>query len=661
MPGAPALVPLDGADALDARLAGGKAANLARARRAGLPALPGIVLTTAAEPAAEGLRAAWEELSRGGRDALVVRSSSVAEDLEHTAMAGQFRSVLGVRTVDDLRAAVADVRASAHGPGRSGQPMAVLVQPMLEVAKGGVLFGVDPVTGAAERVVEVVAGGPESLVGGTVAATRYQLGRRGRVHRVDRAGSAPTLSAHERRRLCRLATRTERAFGAPQDVEWAIDGLGRLWLLQTRPVTATGHAASGPLLGPGPVAETFPVPLTPLEHDLWVTPMAAGITRALRTVHVASAGRLAASPVVTTVGGWVAADLELLGYATGVRRWTAALSPRHLVVRLRSAWSLGRARASIDAAAAAVVADVDARLEAVPGLSDLDDAELVGVVVAGRRWLERVHAHEVLASTLAARDLGPTGPGLASSHLAMARAQGLADDVAAARHPVVLALTAPHIGPPRPLPPAAVASPGLPGAVTDLGAREALRLRVRWVQELTARAVTELARRLAAHGRLSTPEAATWLRLDELVDVVGGRPAPPDLAGRPSSPGPPLPAVFRLADDGSPVAVDRPGTGGGVGAGGGRGAGPVVHASPHPGDVLVVATLDPALAVSLPGLAGLVAETGAVLSHLAICAREAGVPTVVAVPDACRRFPDGARVVVDGGTGEVRLLEEATP
>jgi pyruvate,water dikinase len=78
----------------------------------------------------------------------------------------------------------------------------------------------------------------------------------------------------------------------------------------------------------------------------------------------------------------------------------------------------------------------------------------------------------------------------------------------------------------------------------------------------------------------------------------------------------------------------------------------------QPGSVLVVRSLEPALASALPGAAGLVAETGSVLSHLAILARELAVPTVVNVSDALERFPPGATVVVDGSTGEVTRLHE---
>lgn len=77
-------------------------------------------------------------------------------------------------------------------------------------------------------------------------------------------------------------------------------------------------------------------------------------------------------------------------------------------------------------------------------------------------------------------------------------------------------------------------------------------------------------------------------------------------------------------------------------------------AAAAPGDVLVTRTLDPRLAGWLPTLGAVVSETGSVLSHLAILAREYGVPTVVGVHDAVERFGVGTVLVVDGTTGEVR-------
>lgn len=68
----------------------------------------------------------------------------------------------------------------------------------------------------------------------------------------------------------------------------------------------------------------------------------------------------------------------------------------------------------------------------------------------------------------------------------------------------------------------------------------------------------------------------------------------------------------------------------------------------------MVPRLEPGLAPLLAGLSGLVAETGSPLSHLAILAREQGVPTVVGVPAATVRIRPGVRLLVDRRTGEVR-------
>jgi pyruvate,water dikinase len=64
------------------------------------------------------------------------------------------------------------------------------------------------------------------------------------------------------------------------------------------------------------------------------------------------------------------------------------------------------------------------------------------------------------------------------------------------------------------------------------------------------------------------------------------------------------------------------------------------------------------LAPLLPRLRGIVSETGSVLSHLAILAREAGVPTVVGYAGAMSDLPEGALVRVDGETGQVTIEDK---
>lgn len=652
----------------DPAVAGAKAANLARAAAAGLPVLPGFVLSTDGLPDPSVVREAWERLSERGRRSLVVRSSSTIEDAATSSMAGQFRSILGVQGWPAFERAVAAIlESAAHRrlPGTGVAPMAVLVQQELTPPCAGVLFGVDPVTGNRRRlVVEAVPGSPETLVSGTVTAARYLISRRG--HMLEQAG-ASILSRRRLHRLARIARRAEQVFGRPQDVEWAFDDIGRLWMLQSRPVTATGHVdkAVGPVLGPGPVSETFPEALRPLEVELWVAPLRQGIVEALRLTGAVSHRRLAASPVVTTLGGRVAADLELLGASPVKASLARALDPRRPARRLLAAWRVGRIRASLPGLARDTIRRVDRELVSMPPLSALSDPQLTQLLERLTQQLVPLHTREVLAGMLLrAGDHTVTAGAVALAELGAARAAGWSNEEIVCRRPVALALTGPRVGSGRPLPEVGDVKPPRVG-ISDLGCREALRLRVRWVQELAASAATELGNRLAAMGSLPAghPELVTWLTVGELKAMVGRswKPVPEELTLRACSPaGPPLPAAFRLTAEGEVVAVVDDGSpAGGRPAGGGRGVGLVQHvAQPHAGGVLVVETLSPELAASLPGLVGLVSETGSTLSHLAILARESGVPTVVGVADARRRFPPGSLVLVDGATGEVSLVTE---
>jgi phosphohistidine swiveling domain-containing protein len=76
----------------------------------------------------------------------------------------------------------------------------------------------------------------------------------------------------------------------------------------------------------------------------------------------------------------------------------------------------------------------------------------------------------------------------------------------------------------------------------------------------------------------------------------------------------------------------------------------------QPGDVLVTTTTTPAWTPLFPSLAALVTETGGILSHAAVVAREYGIPAVVGAAGATAAIPDGARVRVDGTAGTVSLL-----
>lgn len=699
-PAAPPPLVVDlGDDAATAvNVAGAKATNLALAAKAGLPVLDGVVLTeqlcdaiASAGAARElngkvaaALASAWERVG-SGQSRVVVRSSSRAEDGARSSLAGQFTSVLDVRTYADFVAAVGDVVRSADVIALDDAmayraPMAVLVQPQLDAVAGGVMFGVDPVSGRADRlVVAAVDGGPDRLVSGLESGTTHVLTHRGRLVSVEDGTGGRRLPGPLRRRLARLAADVAYTFRGPQDVEWAVDAAGSLWLLQSRPVTATAvppTKASTRVLGPGPVAETFPDPLSPLEQDLWLAPLTAGLTEALALAGLASRRRLYATPPLVAVEGRAAVDLDMLGARPRRRSLWSRLDPVPPARRLRAAWRTGRLRAALPALGADVVARTDAELASVPAATMLSLRQLVAVLDGSHQALVSLHGYEILTGLLATNASSTSGEAAAGRalHVLMeGRAAGQTDAEIVAADPVVLSLVPPAVRPSTRLP--ATSPTGVQfransrrstahssdlGDPGDLGeVREALRVRVRWLHELTAVVAWELGTRLHAAGALPAAGAVRWLRLDELRATASGAAPPADLEARRQQPAAvPLPAAFRLGADGRvlPVEAERGGDRG-QGAGGGRAAGTVYAGDdvPPAGAVLVVRTLDPTLATVLPHLGGIVAETGSVLSHLAILAREFGVPTVVGLQGAVERFPAGTELVIDGTTGEVSV------
>lgn len=250
-------------------LVGGKAAGLSALIAAGERVPAGFCITTVAHDAAvaaggrlgEPLAVTIVEAYRGlGAGAVAVRSSATAEDLPPASFAGQHDTLLDVVGEQALLDAVQVCWASLSGPRArayreavgvddAGVRMAVVVQRMVDPAAAGVLFTANPITGCrTEMVVDAVAGLGDVVVDGSVAADHYVLDGSAQ------AGSAQPgsgcLGAAQLDELREAGARLQERAGAPQDVEWAFDHDGRLWLLQSRPITTLFPQPTSPRPGP---------------------------------------------------------------------------------------------------------------------------------------------------------------------------------------------------------------------------------------------------------------------------------------------------------------------------------------------------------------------------------------------------------------------------
>jgi pyruvate,water dikinase len=166
----------------------------------------------------------------------------------------------------------------------------------------------------------------------------------------------------------------------------------------------------------------------------------------------------------------------------------------------------------------------------------------------------------------------------------------------------------------------------------------------------------ELSKRSAYRGAHSSKEAPS---------VLGTPPRPPDSSGLPPAAGRIMRAtgIALQALFGSSEAPHEKHKLRGLAASRGVYEGParrIFHPSEFDrivrGDVLVTESTTEAFNILLPLLGAIVTDSGGLLSHSAIVAREYGIPGVVGTREATERIADGVRVRVDGGAGEVEVL-----
>ena len=195
----------------------------------------------------------------------------MSEDSTHASFAGEFETVLNVRTDEEIRQAIDTVhrstqneRVQAYSKARGLEmtdEIAVVVQQLVCADGSGILFTANPVTGQRNQAVLTAAWGlGEAIVGGLVTPDTYTVDKTtGRLLAREIADKqvmtvrlnsgtaeqavpesqrrAPVLSDEQAAELVRLGVRIEALYGMPMDIEWTLAG-NRFAIVQARPITA---------------------------------------------------------------------------------------------------------------------------------------------------------------------------------------------------------------------------------------------------------------------------------------------------------------------------------------------------------------------------------------------------------------------------------------
>jgi pyruvate,water dikinase len=213
---------------------------------------------------------------QGAGIAVAVRPSIATENVPDTNFAGQLETYLNVVGADAVTRAVHQCWASLfdahaiyyrmmHNFDHFALDVAVVVQTMVHAAKAGVMFTANPLSGGKDEIVieaafglgEVVVRGSitpdryvvskqdEKVLEMTVVAQPWQLvrvagknGARVRHQAIPRSEQRQQkLTFDEMLALAAVGKKIEDHYHYPQNVEWAIDETGKLWLLEAWPIT----------------------------------------------------------------------------------------------------------------------------------------------------------------------------------------------------------------------------------------------------------------------------------------------------------------------------------------------------------------------------------------------------------------------------------------
>jgi len=215
---------------------------------------------------------------------MAVRSSAYGEDAENTSFAGQYRSELNVAFSQffyyykQVMASKYSVQAIAYKLNRGFRDediaMCVGCLAMIDAVAGGVIYTCNPLNTRDDSIfINSVWGLPKAVVDGDAICDLFVVARdssltllrrdvREKAYRIDsfeEEGCIRTETGAEQRTMASLtdaqvrlladhAIRIEQHYATPQDIEWAIDTNGEVFILQSRPLQQLESVLPGPEL-----------------------------------------------------------------------------------------------------------------------------------------------------------------------------------------------------------------------------------------------------------------------------------------------------------------------------------------------------------------------------------------------------------------------------
>ncbi len=226
---------------------GGKAKGLNQISRAGYKIPTGFVIVDVDINDSNNIKQIKEYYNQSKFKAVAIRSSATAEDGIDFSAAGQYSTFLNVEGDEDLIDAIKKCLNSLKNETANSysnffgqiekQKMSVIVQEMVEAAKAGVCFTLNPISSDNTMLIEAIEGLGEDLVAGNKSAYQYKIPNNEFILNDEYKREENILSPAELEKLYSDAQKLKEAFRLELDLEWAINSKNEIFWLQSRPIT----------------------------------------------------------------------------------------------------------------------------------------------------------------------------------------------------------------------------------------------------------------------------------------------------------------------------------------------------------------------------------------------------------------------------------------
>lgn len=238
------------------------------------------------------------ELDRMGATHYAVRSSGLAEDSAGGSYAGQFDTFLYVPrsgVLDRIKSCWASAFTARNlaykhhqGSETTSHEVAVVIQVMIDSEASGVMFLANPAGSIDETVIVAGYGLGEGVVSDQVETDtyiydrlrdqwRYEIGDKRKEVRFDATEGHGTtlyqvadekrhehvLSGDQREALRRAGDTISGLYDHYQDIEWAFDAVGKLYITQSRPITTIPRGQQS-VFDNSNIVESYPGITSPL-------------------------------------------------------------------------------------------------------------------------------------------------------------------------------------------------------------------------------------------------------------------------------------------------------------------------------------------------------------------------------------------------------------